>query len=304
MPAVSVIIPCYHAGEFLGRFCRALLAQTYEGEWEAVFVDDADSGCDYGPVLEGGREGRRFRLVRRARNGGATAARNTGLESSSGEIVLFADPDDVPGPDWMRNLVESVEGVDLGWCGFKLNGSSVTPPDPGRVYEGRAVRRRVWRAVFGYRLRDVLRWWTPRRLWRGCAREFGNVWAKAFRRSVIGDLRFDESLVTYDDAMFLAAYAVRAKSVRISSAADYDYIVRPEGVMSSGLKKRMSSVKFTLRDARRRLDPWMGHWRGTYILSAAEVARDSGIRAALRYLAFMSQKSVKNSLSDSPKKEQ
>ena len=290
MPDVSVIIPCYRAGRFLARFCASLRAQTYSGGWEAVFVDDGDDGCDYGPVLAEG-----FRLIRR-KNGGAAAARNTGLDSATGGIVLFADPDDLMDPDWMSHLVESIEGVDLGWCGFRLRGgesgptTEMAPPDPGAVYRGEDVKRRVRKAVFGYRVRDILRWWTPKRMWRGCGREFGNVWAKAFRRTVIGDLRFDETLVTYDDAMFLSAYAERAKSMRVSSASDYEYIVRPEGVMSSGLSKRKASVKFTMRDARRRLDPGMKWWRGTYLLSAVELLRDAGVAAAWRYLTFKGEK--------------
>ena len=42
--------------------------------------------------------------------------------------------------------------------------------------------------------------------------------------------------------------------------------------------------KFTLRDARRRIDPGKTHWRGTFVLSALEVLKLAGPRTALRYV--------------------
>lgn len=281
---VSVIVPCYRAGKFLPRFVAALKAQDFTGCWEAVFVDDGDPEGEsaYACVDDS-----RFRVVRRP-HAGVSAARNAGLAATSGEIVLFADPDDEPGPSWMTHLVRGLDGVDLAWTGCTVHeGGAVrrlVPEDVGAVYRGEAVRRRAWRAVFGYRLRDVLRWWTPQRLWRGCRRELGGVWCRAFRRSVLGDLRFDESLALYEDAVFVSAYSARAGSMRILGDADYEYFIRSTGGMSVGNRKHKAAAKFALRDARARLDPDRRFWRGTFWLSAVEVAREAGLGVAWRYL--------------------
>lgn len=284
-PSVSVVIPCHGAAVWLPRFTACLKAQTYAGPWEAVFVDDGDAECDYAPL----RGDPRLRLVRRGVNGGVSAARNAGLESATGEIVLFADPDDEVRPDWMKHLVEAVDGVDFAWGGFVLRSGgserTVAPPDAGAEYRGGDVAGRVWRAVFGYRLRDVIRHPTRGGLWNACRREFGTVWCRAFRRSAIGDLRFDETLRLNEDAMFLAAFALRARSMRVVGAADYVYEAREDGAAARESRERAVENRFALRDARRRLDPKMAHWRGSFVLGAIDVLRTAGLRAALRYLA-------------------
>ena len=285
-PDVSVIVPCYRAGPYLARFVASLQAQSYAGAWEAVFVDDGDpAGADVYACVDDPR----CRVVHQP-NRGVSAARNRGLAETTGEIVLFADPDDELGPDWMRHLAEGIAGVDLAWGGYRtiLDGRTEdhVPADAGEVYLGADVRTRAWRAVFGYRLRDVLRWQTPGRLWRGCRRELGSACWRAFRRSVLGELRFDETLALYEDAIFVAEYAARARSLRVLSAVDYRYTIRPTGAMTAEHRLRLAEHKFALREARKRLDPSMSSWRGSHLLSALELLAAGELRQALRYFLF------------------
>lgn len=284
-PSVSVIVPCYKAGPYLARFHASLTAQTYEGSWEAVFVDDGDPDGEtvYACVTDP-----RCRVVRQPSNRGVSAARNRGLTETTGEIVLFADPDDELGPDWMATLVAGLEGVDCAWGGFRLRADGAervcVARDVGAVYRGADVKARIWRAIFGYRLRDVFRWLTRKRMWRGCGREFANVWCRAFRRSAISGVRFDETLRLNEDAIFLAEVAAQLSSLRILGDTGYIYETRPSGAVAVETRERKTANKFALRDARRRLDPRKRHWRGTFWLSAFEVWRDAGFGAAWRYL--------------------
>lgn len=275
-------------GGHIARIVADLQAQCCDFAWEAIFVDDGSPEPEsvYAPVAAAG-----FRLVRKP-NGGVSSARNAGIAAASGEVLLFADPDDRLDPHFVATLVAGIDGVDLAWglpavdCGDGSAPSSGMPCDAGAVYSGGdAVRRRIWDAVFGYRLRDLFRA-RPGRLFAACRRELANVCTRAFRRTVLGELRFDESLGLYEDAMFLAAYAMRARSMRILANCGYRYFIRPGGLMSTENRVRPVEHKFALRDARRRLDPGMTHWRGTYIASFAAVLRLSGWRAAWRYLTF------------------
>lgn len=283
----SVIVPCCRSGGYLAQFVADLQAQRCGFAWEAVFVDDGSPEPEsvYAPVVAAG-----YRLVRKP-HGGTSSARNAGIAASSGEVLLFADPDDRLSTDFVATLVAGIDGVDLAWglpavqeAGGGPSADAV-PRDAGAVYRGDAVRRRVWDAVFGYRLRDLLRA-RPGRLFTACRRELGNVCTRAFRREVLGDLRFDESLALYEDAMFLAAYAKRARSMRILGRTGYRYFIRPGGAMSTGNRLRAVEHKFALRDARRLLDPGMTHWRGTFAAGFATVLRRAGWRTAWRYLTF------------------
>ena len=265
----SLIIPYRHDDENLLRMRGMVAAQTFR-DFEALFCHDPDG---LGPSW----------------------ARNQGLEKCRGEIVLFADVDDEIKPDYVERLVEACEGVDLVWGRYKTvtsSGSSVSPSvkESEREISGSAVRKFVWKRAFGYRLRDLPKAFLPGGLWRRCGREFGSVCARAFRRSAIGDLRFEESLRLYEDAMFLSEFALRAQRMRAVDYVGYRYVIRPSGGMTRESEPaRKLAAKFVLRDVRRRIDPAMSHWRGTWLLSALETLRLGGVAPCIRYMAGLPQ---------------
>ena len=286
MSTIAVILPVYNVRPYLRAALDSLLAQSVR-DWTAVCVDDGSTDGS-GDILDeyAARDGR-FRVIHQA-NGGVSAARNAGLDSVTEEVVTFMDPDDTVGPEWLSRLLEGVRGVDLAWggartvCDGRLGKDG--PRDIGACYEGLALRRRVWRAIFGYRLRDLVWMAFPGGMWRHCRRELGSTCWRAFRRDVIGDLRFNTEVRLYEDSLFLAAYALRAKTMRVIGDTGYLYEIRPTGAMSTEARERLVASKFALRDARRAIDPAMTQWRGSFLLSAVEIMRSAGFRTAWRYV--------------------
>ena len=88
MPLVSVIIPCYNQGHFLGEAICSALDQTYP-RVEIIVVDDGSA--DRTPEVARSYSGVRY--VRQD-NQGLSAARNAGFAFSRGEYVVFLDSDD------------------------------------------------------------------------------------------------------------------------------------------------------------------------------------------------------------------
>src|SRR4029450_6964262 len=87
-PLVSVVIPRYRQAHFLSEAIESVLGQTYPNV-EVVVVDDG-SPDNVGPVA-----GRYPGAVYvRQQNAGVSAARNEGVERSSGEFAIFLDADD------------------------------------------------------------------------------------------------------------------------------------------------------------------------------------------------------------------
>lgn len=96
---VSIILPTYNRSQKLLTSIRSVLTQSY-GDFELIVVDDASTE-DLASLVESIADPR-IRFVRRSVNGGAGAARNTGLKHASGEFIAFQDSDDL----WLPNKLE------------------------------------------------------------------------------------------------------------------------------------------------------------------------------------------------------
>ncbi len=104
-PEISVIVPVYNVEKYLKRCVQSVLEQTFE-DFELILVDDCSpdkSGmlCD---ELE--KSDSRIKVIHREKNGGLSAARNSGLDARNGNYVLFLDSDDFLHKDALRVLFD------------------------------------------------------------------------------------------------------------------------------------------------------------------------------------------------------
>jgi glycosyltransferase involved in cell wall biosynthesis len=110
---VSIIIPCFRQAHFLGEAIESVLAQSYP-HFEIIVVDDG-SPDDPAQVVK------RYPSVRYLRqdNRGVSAARNSGIQASSGTYLVFLDADDRLLPNHLQaNLKAFEEHPDAGFvCG-------------------------------------------------------------------------------------------------------------------------------------------------------------------------------------------
>jgi len=91
---VSVVIPTYGRPEFLPDAVRSVADQTY-APIELLVVDDCSPEPIEPIVDEIDTTGlHSTEVIRHQRNRGANAARNTGIEAASGDIIAFLDDDD------------------------------------------------------------------------------------------------------------------------------------------------------------------------------------------------------------------
>ncbi len=116
---VSIIVPVYNVEKYVEECFHSIVAQTFTGSMECIFVDDC--GKDHSVALveelmaayQGPIE---LRMVHHERNRGLSAARNTGLSEAKGDYVYFIDSDDFITPECIELLValtEKYPGVDM-----------------------------------------------------------------------------------------------------------------------------------------------------------------------------------------------
>lgn len=94
MPKVSVIIPTYNRASLIPRALDSVLSQTFK-DYEIVVIDDG-SVDNTQEVIKPYWD--RIKYVRQ-KNGGISAARNRGIQESTGKYIAFLDSDDYWAPE-------------------------------------------------------------------------------------------------------------------------------------------------------------------------------------------------------------
>jgi len=105
LPLVTVVVPNYNDGRFLGACLRSLRRQTMS-DFRCIVVDDCSTDDSVSVASRFVRRDDRFTLVRHSLNSGLSASRNTGLRLARTPFVCFLDSDDFL---TRRNLEERVE---------------------------------------------------------------------------------------------------------------------------------------------------------------------------------------------------
>ena len=98
MPKLSVIIPTYNYGRFLGEAIQSVLDQTF-ADFDLIVVDDGST--DNTKEVVGSFADTRVKYIYQE-NRGVSAARNAAIWDSKGEHIAFLDADDV----WLPEKLE------------------------------------------------------------------------------------------------------------------------------------------------------------------------------------------------------
>lgn len=123
LPKISVIIPAYNAGAFIGGAIDSILNQSYKGEIEIIVIDDG-SNDDTKLIVENmARFYQQIICVPNERKKGPSGARNTGISIARGKYVSFLDADDIWLADHLRegfSFLEDNNDVDVVFFNFEI----------------------------------------------------------------------------------------------------------------------------------------------------------------------------------------
>lgn len=105
-PKISVIVPVYKVEEYFERCVNSILKQTYKN-LEIILVDDGSPDLCPAMCEEYAKKDSRV-VVIHTENRGVSAARNVGLDNSTGEYILFVDSDDYIVEEACEILLENI----------------------------------------------------------------------------------------------------------------------------------------------------------------------------------------------------
>ncbi|MFF2447141.1 glycosyltransferase family 2 protein [Neobacillus sp. NPDC058068] len=134
---VSIIMPAYNCGNFIGITLESVIAQLYKN-WEVIVVDDCSTDNTSVVVMEYMKKDQRIKYYKLDRNSGAAVARNTAVDLAKGKYIAFLDSDDVWVPEKLHKQIEFMKKNN-----YNFTCTSYTKIDEQGNFLNRTIRAKV-----------------------------------------------------------------------------------------------------------------------------------------------------------------
>ena len=163
---LSIIIPYFNTEKYT-RELLACLDRQMDPDVEVILVDDGSRvpfSAEYG-----------WLKIIRQENGGASKARNTGLDMAAGEYIAFIDSDDLVADNYIKTVLQTIEKEHFDYCYLS------------------------WKTLPGG--------WACQVKLNSIKDKFPAfnlcVWNRIYRKAMIGAVRFNEKKKIAEDAQFI-----------------------------------------------------------------------------------------------------
>jgi glycosyltransferase involved in cell wall biosynthesis len=241
-PSVSVVVPCFNYGRFLGEALESVRVQTLR-EWECIVVDDGSTDDTAEIASSFAKLDTRFCCIRQEQRG-PSGARNAGLRKARAPFIQFLDADDLLEADKLlrhsRFLAEHPEfSMVYGSMRYFTSGGT------GQVQSrGRNRTQRDWMTMWPDTTEGFL-----------LALVKGNTFpisAPLFRKAALDEVGyFDESLPSHEDWEFWLRFAFAGKRFQGLDAPGTRTLVREH---AESLSRRTVLMAETRLEVRRRIE--------------------------------------------------
>ena len=114
LPKISVIVPIYNGEADLPDLLDCLRAQTYPSNLVSYCLVDNGSHDRTSEILNASQNAQNFVILSESQIQSSYAARNVGIRSATGEILVFTDADCRPEPNWLEDLIQPFEDLAVG----------------------------------------------------------------------------------------------------------------------------------------------------------------------------------------------
>jgi glycosyltransferase involved in cell wall biosynthesis/O-antigen/teichoic acid export membrane protein len=255
---ISVVIPAYNAAAFLPRCLESVFAQTLKPA-EVIVVDDGSTDNTAALAEELGA-----RVIRRP-NGGQSAARNMGIQSTSSEWIALLDADDTWALDKLERQIARIR------------------PDTVLVYTGIRIfddngERSLHRAVDALSARKMLRHRNPITPSTTLIRRDIFLRSGGFRE----DIRACEDWELWVRLLQLGQFEAVPEALT-------NYYVYPNSFSANPvtmLRALDGIIETTLLAGRKGIGRWLQRRRirASQLCSASLIARENGLKGEFAYM--------------------
>lgn len=109
---ISIILPCFNVEDYVFRSYNSIVNQGYSNI-ELIYVNDCSTDSTVNKINEIKKIDKRVVLVNFSKNSGTFEARRQGYKKSSGDFIVFMDPDDEIVNGYFEKSLSLFEKSDL-----------------------------------------------------------------------------------------------------------------------------------------------------------------------------------------------
>ena len=213
---VSIIVPVYNVSDYLQECWDSIISQSFKN-LEIILVDDGSTDGSGELCDELSKQDKRVIVIHR-KNGGLSAARNSGLDVCKGEYVTFVDSDDFIASNMIEKLVLAMSetGADIVQCeSIRFENELDEKKTVDNHFQVKTFPGNVFVGNENYK--DV-------------------SWAKLYKREVWSKKRFREGIIHEDYAL---TYKLIYESALVSHVGETLYYarIRPGSITQLGFRK-------------------------------------------------------------------
>ena len=218
MAKISVIVPVYNVEKYLSRCVDSILNQTYQ-DFEILLVDDG-SPDNCGKICDEYAEKDSRIFVIHQKNGGLSAARNTGIdwfyEQGKSNYITFVDSDDWLHPEYLRALMNGISenNMKISVCNYKR----VTAETPHESCDN-----------FNFELTS------PEDFLVNHSWQYNYAWGKLYHKSVFDDIRYPVGK-NFEDAFTTYKVLHKCEEIAYTELRLYYYLRNEQGISRSPWK--------------------------------------------------------------------
>lgn len=211
---ISIIIPVYNTAVYLPNCIKSILAQTYT-DFELLLIDDGSTDGSGDICDQYARIDQRIKVVHN-KNHGVSYSRNFGLLLSTGEYIAFCDADDQYKQNYLMDMYNAAKNssADIVICNYSILQEQSEKVVCGRQ-SGIIEKEEIYRRIFGDNTIG------------------GFVWNKFFKKELIRNIRFDESMQICEDTYFVCHSLKKADKIYYVGNSLYLYRIHPNSTVNN-----------------------------------------------------------------------
>lgn len=217
---ISIVIPVYNAEKYLEQCLNSIKNQTYKN-FEVILVNDGSDDNSENICKSFSEEDARFKYFTKS-NGGASSARNFGLDNVTGDYITFIDADDWVDENHLEVLINNIKDNNSDMAVSSIKKFDMSNNFHFRMYSN----QEKYLLNYNKLNREEFLVTLPKLILAN--NSYKIAVSKLFKKELVSDVRFDESIVYGEDLEFFFKIYNNINSISYIDEVTYVYRLHDE----------------------------------------------------------------------------